>query len=78
MRQAGCSLSARPRILAPTLAAGMIALSLERLGTLHWAAAAALFVILEMFVVGVAVRGRGNENENENEDRDGDQDGQDR
>jgi len=42
----------RPRrILAPLLAAGMIALSLERLGFLHWAAGALLFALLAGFVI---------------------------
>ncbi len=51
-------MAGKPRILAPTLAAGMIALSLERLGFLHWVAAIALFVLLMMFVVGTEVRRR--------------------
>jgi hypothetical protein len=46
----------RPRILAPLLAAGMVALSLERLEFLHWIAALALFVILALFIVGTEVR----------------------
>ena len=49
-------MSGRPRILAPLLAAGMIALSLERLEFLHWIAAAALFVILALFIVGTEMR----------------------
>lgn len=48
----------RPRILAPLVAAFMIALSLERLGALHPVAAVALFVLLALVVGGLAARGR--------------------
>lgn len=46
----------RARIFVPTLAAGMIALSLARLGFLHPLAAVALFVLLFLFVLGTAAR----------------------
>jgi hypothetical protein len=52
-------MSRKPRIVAPTIAAGMIALSLERLGVLHWFPAIALFVLLMMFIVGTELRSRG-------------------
>ncbi|GIW70605.1 MAG: hypothetical protein KatS3mg102_0147 [Planctomycetota bacterium] len=45
-----------PRVLMPTVAAAVIALSLERLGVLVWQAALALFVLLEILVLALAGR----------------------
>jgi hypothetical protein len=47
-----------PRILAPLVAAGMIALSLERLGFLAWPAALVLFLLLGLIVAMIAARSR--------------------
>ena len=48
----------RPRLLAPLLAAGMIALSLARLEVLPWAVAATLFGGLAVFVAATELRKR--------------------
>lgn len=45
-----------PRILAPLVASGMIALSLERLGFLSWPAAVALFLLLAAIVATLALK----------------------
>ena len=47
-----------PRVLMPLAASLMIALSLERLGALHWIAAVALFLLLALFVLGTAASQR--------------------
>ncbi len=49
---------APPRLLAPLVAAALIALSLERLGLLHWVPATSLFVLLALFVFGTAASKR--------------------
>ncbi len=46
----------KPRVLAPLLAALLIALSLERMGVLVWQAAAVLFVSLAVLVLWIAGR----------------------
>jgi hypothetical protein len=47
-----------PRIIMPLLASLMISLSLERLEVLHWIPATALFLLLALFVLGVAASQR--------------------
>jgi hypothetical protein len=46
----------KPRLLAPLLASGIIALALERLEILHWFPAAVLFAILALFVFATEIR----------------------
>src|SRR5207249_12089136 len=50
-----------PRIFTPMVAAGMIALSLERLGFLAWPAALGVFLALAAVVAWIATRSRPNQ-----------------